>query len=301
MAYQQSETWNDVLNDHTGKPTQIVEPDIGSRVLAFYEELPFNYRESAENSAEAIRSQNAAAHYPVLPPLLSNETRVLDVGCGAGWLSNGIAFHYGSRVTGIDFNPVAVERAQQVAATLDLDNVGFRTADLFEYGTEVPYDLVVSIGVLHHTADCHAAVRKACSALVRPGGHVMIGLYHQYGRRPFLDLFAQMKSEGAPEQEMLERFRGLHSGLSDEVHLVSWFRDQVCHPHETQHTLEEMIPILHECDMELISTSINRFAEIGTLEELFEQERRYEVTAVERLKEGKYFPGFFVFLARKAA
>ena len=218
------------MNDDQGNSDMAESSAVGSRVLAFYEELPFNYRETVESSASAIRSQNSVAHYSVLPPLLLENTRVLELGCGTGWLSNGISFHYGCQVTGIDFNPVAIERAEEVASALHLDSVWFQQADLFEFRGEAPYDLVVSMGVLHHTADCHGAIRRACNDFVRIGGHVMIGLYHAYGRRPFLDHFAQMRKDGAGEEEMLDRFRRLHGQLTDDTLVVSWFRDQVWPP-----------------------------------------------------------------------
>jgi len=42
-----------------------------SDVLAFYRELPFNYRESADKHAQVIRDSDAiASSYPVLAPLL---------------------------------------------------------------------------------------------------------------------------------------------------------------------------------------------------------------------------------------
>ena len=267
-------------------------------VLAFYKELPFNYSETAANDVAVLRRQNPALAYPILPPLLSEGTRVLDVGCGAGWFSNAIAHYYDCDVTGIDFNPVAVARANEIAAGLE-SRAQFEVADLFLYEPPKPLDVVVSVGVLHHTNDCVAAVRRLCTDLLRPGGHVMIGLYHEYGRRPFLDHFRQMREAGATEAQMLDRYRVLHPTLNDETHLMSWFRDQVLHPHETQHTLKEMVPVLTEAGLELVSTSINRFAPIVSLEDLYRDEARYASVGEQRLKANQYFPGFFVFLARK--
>lgn len=266
-------------------------------VLAFYRQLPFNLRESAAEHAAAIRRENAATSYPPLPPLLGKGTSVLDVGCGPGWLANTIAFHYGSAVAAIDFNPVAVERARAVAAALGV-SVAFEVADLFLYERE-PVDVVVSVGVLHHTDDCVAAVRRVCTAFVKPGGHALIGLYHAHGRRPFLDHFRAMRERGATEADMLARYRSLHSWLKDETQLVSWFRDQVLHPRETQHTLREMVPVLEDCGMRLVSTSINKFQPFKDARALYGLEPGYADLAAERLKAGTYFPGFFVMLARK--
>jgi len=269
-----------------------------SDVLAFYRELPFNYRESADKHAQVIRDSDAiASSYPVLAPLLRRGGAVLDVGCGAGWFSLSAAYHYGSVVTGIDFNDVAISRARDVAHALGI-GVQFHTADLFQFQPTELFDLVVSIGVLHHTDNCLAGVRRLFNAFVKPGGHVFIGLYHVGGRRPFLEHFRRMRAAGSSEQDMLIEYKRLHP-LADETHLRSWFRDQVLHPHETQHKLAEMLPILDETGMILVSTSINRFAPIEDISALLQAEMRLEQLAVDRLAEGRYFPGFFVFLARK--
>jgi SAM-dependent methyltransferase len=266
-------------------------------VLAFYKTLPFNFRESVVSSAEAIRSQDPRLAYPVLRALLHSKARVLDVGCGAGWFANSISHHCGCPVTGIDFNPVAVERATQVAQALGL-STEFQVADLFVYAPPEPVDLVVSLGVLHHTDNCAAAVRRVCE-FVKPRGHVFIGLYHKCGRQPFLNHFRDMQKQGASEEAMLARYKELHSGLHDDTLLLSWFRDQVLHPRETQHTLEEMLPVISEAGMKLVSTSLNRFAAITSLEELYADEKKQREIAEQRLTQNQYFTGFFVFLARK--
>jgi 2-polyprenyl-3-methyl-5-hydroxy-6-metoxy-1,4-benzoquinol methylase len=267
-------------------------------VLAFYKTLPFNFRDSVAKSAEAIRSQDPCLAYPILRPLLNSDTRMLDVGCGAGWFANSISRHYGCAVTGIDFNPVAVERARQVAHTLGL-STKFEVADLFLYAPLERFDLVVSLGVLHHTDSCAAAARRVCE-LVKPGGHIFIGLYHKYGRQPFLEHFRIMREQGASEEAMFARYKQLHSGLQDDTLLLSWFRDQVLHPHETQHTLEEILPIIMGAGMKLVSTSINRFADITSVEKLYSEERKQREIAEQRLKQNQYFTGYFVLLARKA-
>lgn len=267
-------------------------------VLEFYQTLPFNIRESVEGSVEAVRQTDHAAAYPVLAPLLRPGVRVLDVGCGTGWLSNSLSLHHRAAVTGLDFNPVAVGRAREVAAAMNLPTE-FIVGDLFAFVPEQPFDVVISLGVLHHTDNCLAAVGHVCKNFVRPGGHVLIGLYHQYGRRPFLAHFAAMRGQGATEARMFDRYRQLHSRITDETLLMSWFRDQVLHPHETQHTLQEMMPVLDRHGLDLVATSINRFEPIRSLPALFEAEAGYAEIGEARLKANEYFTGFFVFLARK--
>lgn len=281
--------------------TENEQATIGQSVLEFYRALPFNTRQSAADHAREIRDRNAIESYPVLPPLLCDRVpAVLEVGCGTGWLSNGIAYHYRCPVVGLDFNPVAIERARAVAGELGVTPT-FEVADLFEWTPETPFPLVISLGVLHHTSDCIGAMRRLCTRFVADGGHALIGLYHEFGRRPFLDHFASLKAKGASEDELLARFRALHDRLTDETHLRSWFRDQVLHPHESQHTLEEIMPVLEGCGMTLQSTSLNRFQPFVAVDELFTREKEYAAIAAERLAAGGYFPGFFVVLVRKTA
>lgn len=267
-------------------------------VLEFYKELPFNYQETAAEQARAIRERNSLEAYPLLAPYLRRQTRVLEVGSGTGWFSNSIAYYQHSSVIGIDFNPVAVERARAVAKALGLATE-FRVEDLFLYEPEKRFDMVVSLGVLHHTNDCHAGMRRVFDRYLAPGGHAFIGLYHEYGRRPFLDHFASMKAAGASEEAMFLRYRRMNPHLQDDVQARSWFRDQVLHPHETQHTLAEVLEVMKTSGMEMIATSINRFEAIRSVKDLLEQERGYREIGLQRLQEDRYFPGFFLVLSKK--
>jgi len=279
----------------------VTPPTAANReVLEFYKLLPFNIRDSVEHSAAAVVATDHATAYPVLMPLLAPGVRVLDVGCGTGWMSNSLAYHHRAQVTGLDFNPVAIERARAVAGALQLPTE-FVQGDLFAYQPSTPYEVVISLGVLHHTNDCARAVRHVFDAMVAPGGHALIGLYHLQGRKPFLDHFASMRAAGSSDEQMFARYRQLHAQIADETLLRSWFRDQVLHPHETQHTLAEMLPILEAAGMDLVSTSINRFEPIQSIDQVLAAEPAYADLARERLRDNQYFTGFFVFLARKRA
>jgi hypothetical protein len=108
-----------------------------------------------------------------------------------------------------------------------------------------------------------------------------------------------MKRQGATEDALFAEYRRLHSQLKDDVFARSWFRDQVLHPHETQHTLAEMLPLIERCGMRLLATSINNFAPIVDLPALLEAEQQLDKASREAIARGEYYPGFFVFLARK--
>jgi hypothetical protein len=99
---------------------------------------------------------------------------------------------------------------------------------------------------------------------------------------------------------MLKEYSRLHHWLGDETHLRSWFRDQVLHPHETQHTLKEVVTLLAPHGMELISSSINRFSSIDNIENLYSMESTYETIGEKKLASGQYFPGFFIAVFKKS-
>ena len=118
-----------------------------NEVLEFYKVLPFNYQETNEDLLNSIKATKVTDLYPVLAPYLKRRNlKIIEVGCGVGWLANGLAFHHQCAVTAIDFNPVAIKRAQTVgkhlensanvlcsSLTLD-DNVWHHIIATFEFG-----------------------------------------------------------------------------------------------------------------------------------------------------------------------
>jgi len=101
---------------------------------------------------------------------------VLDAGCGMGRFAQVAARHL-AEVVGIDLS-LAVESA---AANLEKEpRAHWAQADLtrppFAPGT---FDLIYSIGVLHHTPDTRAAFMSLVP-LLRPGGRISIWVYSAY-------------------------------------------------------------------------------------------------------------------------
>jgi SAM-dependent methyltransferase len=284
---------------------------VTTAVAAFYDELPFNYGETAESAASIVRRRNQVeTTYPDLDRVLRAQAgSLLDVGCGAGWLSHTCAYHYGVHTLGIDLSATAVERAREIGDALGLTELTeFRVTDLFRRETTGAFDAVVSLGALHHTADLAGAVRIA-SERVAPGGALYLGLYHAFGRAPFLELFEpyrRLAAAGALGPDDFEQALALYAELdartSDRTLVRSWFRDQVLHPHETQHTLRELAGLLADIGFSIDSTSINRFEPIDDLDALFELEVSYEASARRALEvDRRYVPGFFTVLARRTA
>ena len=101
--------------------------------------------------------------------------RVLDAGCGGGRYSR-LAALAGAEVVGAD-QSTAVEKAAEVCR--DLPTVRFLQADLKRLPLETgSFDLVFSIGVMHHDQDTRT-VFDAVSQMVRPGGRLAVWLYRR--------------------------------------------------------------------------------------------------------------------------
>jgi SAM-dependent methyltransferase len=125
----------------------------------------------SRESVETLRVKTGLAPEDVAGRL------VLDVGCGMGRFAD-VVSRWGGRVVGVDLSR-AVEAAQ---ANLEgRPNVRILQADLFKlpFAPET-FDIVYSLGVLHHTPDCEQAFRRL-APLVRPGGRLCVWVYGPMG------------------------------------------------------------------------------------------------------------------------
>ncbi|HYL81164.1 MAG TPA: methyltransferase domain-containing protein [Candidatus Acidoferrum sp.] len=111
---------------------------------------------------------------------------VLDVGCGMGRFAD-VVSRWGGHVVGIDLS-LAVEAAH--ANLGGRENVRILQADLFHLPFQPgTFDIVYSLGVLHHTPDCEKAFRQLVP-FVRPGGRLCVWVYGAMGSwEPFSRLY----------------------------------------------------------------------------------------------------------------
>ena len=117
--------------------------------------------------------------------------KVLDVGCGGGLLSEGMAAK-GAIVTGIDLS----DKALSVARLHLLESghsVDYRSSSAEALAAEEAgsYDLVTCMEMLEHVPN-PASTIAACAALVKPGGHVF---FSTINRNPKAYLFAVIGAE----------------------------------------------------------------------------------------------------------
>lgn len=104
--------------------------------------------------------------------------RVLDVGCGNGYVLRGYA-HHGATAVGVDLTRTALglTRRRFALAGLPAPALVEASAELLPFPA-ASFDAVTCMGVVHHTPDDARAIRELIRVL-RPGGRLMLMVYHR--------------------------------------------------------------------------------------------------------------------------
>lgn len=200
-------------------------------------------REEFNRWAEAGRGEGMEQdHLPITLPVLEKmrigaADNVLDVGCGAGWLSRRLAkLVPQGRVVGMDVSDEMIRHARR--ASTDFENLMFVTGEVQEIPWEPNFFThTISVESSYYWPDSAAGIREIFRVL-KPGGSgwILINYYrdnphcHQWG-----DLLA-VKTHLLSADEWCEFFRAAGFGdvrqervadpsPSPEVYTGRWFRD----------------------------------------------------------------------------
>ena len=145
--------------------------------------------------------------------------RILDVGCGGGLLSEGMAV-FGADVTGIDLSekPLAVARLHLLESG---QKVEYRKVAVEQLADEMPgaFDAVTCLEMLEHVPN-PSSVIAACARLVKPGGQVFFSTLNRNAKSY---LFAVIGAEYV--MKMLPKGTHDYAKFIKPSELAGWIRD----------------------------------------------------------------------------
>ena len=200
-------------------------------------------REEFNRWAEAGRGEGMEQdHLPITLPVLEKmrlaaTDNVLDVGCGAGWLSRRLAkLVPEGRVVGMDISDEMIRHARRASA--EHENLLFVTGEVEEIPWEPNFfSHAISVESSYYWPDPAAGVREIFRVL-RPSGSawILINYYHDNAHCHQWGELLAVKTHLLSAEEWAEHFRaaGLrevtHERVVDpsptpETYTGRWFRD----------------------------------------------------------------------------
>jgi SAM-dependent methyltransferase len=192
---------------------------------------------------------------------LSNDNRlhtikrpsVLIAGCGTGQHAIISALGYGpkSTVLGVDLSRTSLSYAARMTKTFAVKNLTLAQGDILDIDSlDRTFDIIESIGVLHHTADPMESWRQLLNVL-KPGGLMAIGVYSATARAGLSKYRAGLDHTEPPSDNVIRTLR--HNMIrapqndfersiiqSADFNTLSNLRDLLFNVHEIPLTLHEI-------------------------------------------------------------
>jgi carbamoyltransferase len=250
------------------------------KVELLYEDSPHPTYDDHDSLRSLIEKTRRGQYAHMLDESIPYNSDVLEVGCGTGKLTNFLGISC-RRVIGTDWCLHSLRLAENFRRAHNLSRVRFVQMNLMRPCFKPQqFDVVLCHGGLQHTAD-PAAGFKSILRLVRPGGHIVIGLYSRYG-------------------QLMQRVRR-KAVLNPGVRYV-----QNGEPRTSRLTMEEVMAWFDECGLEFICGMPTARARSLSRGSLFEPQVRggrfdHFLVQLREIVTGSREDGLFIIIARKPA
>lgn len=225
---------------------------VGETVRQFYNTTPFpDYELSRFSTKEDLRLA-ASQFAKVLDRSIPKNASIIDVGTGTGQLSAFLSLRR-KNVWGIDFSDSSLSKALHLKEKLKLDSWTLKRVDIMNAkqlsDIKMKFDYVLCLGVLHHTENAYAAFTNILK-LLKPNGCIAVGLYNTFGRIPLKVRKLLAKTVFKNNTAIKNMFIKMQIGsVNDKERARGWWNDQYEHPHETSHTVGEVLKWFHNNDI----------------------------------------------------
>ena len=180
-----------------------VDQDTSCKVQQQYEENPYPrwVKSSLVPDPLALedRLRTQIPHARFRPMRTSGSVDVLIAGCGSGrHPTESASLYSNARVLAIDLSASSLAYAMRKSHEIGLRNVEYAQADILRLSMlDRRFDLIESVGVLHHLEDPEAGWRSLLQ-LLRPGGFMLVGLYSEIARSPVVAARQFIVHQGFP-------------------------------------------------------------------------------------------------------
>jgi 2-polyprenyl-6-hydroxyphenyl methylase/3-demethylubiquinone-9 3-methyltransferase len=150
---------------------------------AIYDTLADRWYEAWDDPVALLRQETQAKLAWAIPLMLRmGSASVLDIGCGAGFVSNDLA-KAGFQVTGVDFSHESLDVARRHAPEQNAPRYEWGDAYAIPFD-EKTFDAVVAFDFLEHVTSPEKIIREV-KRVLRPGG---LFLFHTFNRNPLAHL-----------------------------------------------------------------------------------------------------------------
>jgi SAM-dependent methyltransferase len=256
-------------------PHDRASADVTADMQRFYEAHPFPDYEDVDDVGVLIQRSVERGFPELLNRAIPLHATVLEVGCGTGQLGCFLSIP-GRRVLSVDLCLHSLRLAQAFKQANGLGGVSFAQMNLFRLPLQPErFDVVICSGVLHHTADPRGGF-LGLLPLVRPGGHIVVGLYNRFGRlktrvRQRLGRWLGDGALAALDPYLRERHLQARKRRA-------WISDQYRNPHESLHTLDQVLGWFDAAGVEFVRslppTRFGSLLELDYRRSLFDPEPR---------------------------
>ena len=196
--------------------------------------------------------------------------QMLVAGCGTGRHSITTARQFrGAHVLALDLSLSSLSYAIRMTRESGVTNIEYAQADILKLGDIARrFDVIESVGVLHHLADPFAGWRTLLS-LLRPGGFMHLGFYSELARRYLIKAQELIAARGyASTADDIRRFRQDVEVTAptpelqrlvdtQDFYSTSECRDLLFHVQETRMTLDQIESFLAECGLRFVGFELD--------------------------------------------
>ena len=293
-----------------------IEDDVSRRVQQQYEESPYPAWTTVSPVEAAtldrylgrklLRNLTHLAGVPV--------KEILIAGCGTGRHSINTARAFPQAdVLAVDISCTSLSYAIRKTHELGVANIEYAHADILKLGAiSREFDLIESIGVLHHLSN-PAAGWNVLLSLLKPGGVIGIGLYSEKARRAIVAARAFIAERGyrpvvedirAARQELIRRASVAPSDsviIFRDFYDASGCRDLLFHVMEHRFTIPQIKAFLTENALTFLGFDLDPQVRASFLEQFPGEESLIDLEKWDLFEavHPETFVSMYVFYARK--